>query len=68
MVMLRLPVVEPFDWPLTLRMIGAHAVPGGERLDPESHTYTRVLNGTFGPLVVTIPLRGRLGGGACRKS
>lgn len=54
MVMLRLPVVEPFDWPLTLRMIGAHAVPGGERLDPESHTYTRVLNGTFGPLVVTI--------------
>ena len=50
----RLPVVEPFDWPLTLRMIGAHAVPGGERLDPESHTYTRVLNGTFGPLVVTI--------------
>ena len=54
MVMLRLPVVEPFDWPLTLRMIGAHAVPGGERLDPQTSAYTRVLNGSFGPLAVTI--------------
>ena len=54
MVMLRLPVVEPFDWPLALRMIGAHAVPGGEQLDLETHAYTRVLDGTFGPLAVTI--------------
>lgn len=54
MVMLRLPVVEPFDWPLALRMIGAHAVPGGEQLDPETLAYTRVLDGAFGPLAVTV--------------
>ena len=57
MVILRLPVVEPFDWPLALRMIGAHAVPGGERLDPQTAAYVRVLNGIFGPLAVTIRAR-----------
>ena len=54
MVTLQLSVVEPFDWPLALRMIGAHAVPGGEQLDPEIVAYTRVVDGTFGPLAVTI--------------
>lgn len=54
MVTLQLPLVEPFDWSLALRMIGAHAVPGGERLDPASRAYTRVLNGALGPLTVTI--------------
>lgn len=52
--MLRLPFAEPFDWPLALRMIGAHAVPGGEQLDPETFAYTRVLDGTSGPLAVTV--------------
>jgi 3-methyladenine DNA glycosylase/8-oxoguanine DNA glycosylase len=53
-VLIRLPYVAPYDWPLALRMIGAHAVPGGERLEADGVAYTRVLTGRRGPLAVTV--------------
>lgn len=54
MVLLRLPYAGPFDWSLALRMIGAHAVPGGERLEADGRAYTRVLSGSREPLAVTV--------------
>jgi 3-methyladenine DNA glycosylase/8-oxoguanine DNA glycosylase len=53
-VLIRLPFVGPYDWPLALRMMGAHAVPGGERLGDDGRAYTRVLTGRRGPLAVTV--------------
>jgi 3-methyladenine DNA glycosylase/8-oxoguanine DNA glycosylase len=53
-VLLRLPFVGPYDWSLALRMIGAHAVPGAERLDPSSGAYTRLLAGPTGRVAVTV--------------
>ena len=51
---LRLPFVGAYDWPLALRMIGAHAVPGGEVTDPVAGTHRRLLPGAAGPLAVTV--------------
>lgn len=55
--MLSLPFVGAYDWPLALRMIGAHAVPGGERLEPDGRTYTRVLPSPSGPQVISVGAR-----------
>lgn len=51
-----LPFTGPYDWPLALRMIGAHAVPGGERLETDDRSYTRVLpaDGSGPPVVLTV--------------
>ena len=35
--------VGPYDWPLTLRMIGAHTVPGCEELDVAAGRYARMM-------------------------
>lgn len=53
-MLLRLPFVGPYDWPLAVRMITAHAVPGAERVDGES--YTRLLASPAGPQPVTVRL------------
>ncbi len=53
-MLLELPVVGAHDWPLTLRMIGAHAVPGGEVTDPVTGTHRRLLPGADGPLAVAV--------------
>jgi 3-methyladenine DNA glycosylase/8-oxoguanine DNA glycosylase len=52
--MLRLPFAGGYDWPLALRMIGAHAVPGAERLEPDGQAYTRVLTVGVAPTAVTV--------------
>ena len=49
-----MPFVGAYDWPLALRMIGAHAVPGGEVTDPVAGTHRRLLPGAAGPLAVTV--------------
>ena len=49
-MLLELPFVGAYDWPLALRMIGAHAVPGGEVTDPAAGTHRRLLPGPAGPL------------------
>lgn len=51
---LLLPYDGAYDWPLTLRMIGAHAVPGGETTDLVTGTHRRLLPGSTGPLVVAV--------------
>ena len=53
-MLLELPFVGAYDWSLALRMIGAHAVPGGELTDPVAGTHRRVLPGPAGPLAVTV--------------
>jgi 3-methyladenine DNA glycosylase/8-oxoguanine DNA glycosylase len=53
-VLLELPFVGAYDWPLALRMIGAHAVPGGEVTDPAVGTHRRLLPSSVGPLAVTV--------------
>ena len=53
-MLLQLPFVGAYDWPLALRMIGAHAVPGGEVTDPVAGTHRRLLPGAAGPLTVTV--------------
>ena len=53
-MLLRLPFVGAYDWPLALRMIGAHAVPGGEVTDPSAGTHRRLLPGSTGPVGVTV--------------
>lgn len=45
---------EPYDWPLTLRMIGAHTVPGAEELDLRAGRYARLLPTSAGPLKITL--------------
>ena len=49
-----MPFVGAYDWPLALRMIGAHAVPGGEITDPVAGTHRRLLPGRRGPVAVTV--------------
>lgn len=51
---LLLPYDGAYDWPLTLRMIGAHAVPAGETTDLATGTHRRLLPGSAGPLVVAV--------------
>ncbi len=51
---LLLPFVGAYDWPLALRMIGAHAVPGGETTDHATGTHRRLLSAPSGPLAVTV--------------
>lgn len=51
---LELPFVGAYDWPLALRMIGAHAVPGGETTDLATGTHRRLLPGSTRPLAVTV--------------
>jgi len=53
-VLLELPFVGAYDWPLALRMIGAHAVPGGEVTDPAAGTHQRLLPGPAGSVSVTV--------------
>jgi len=53
-VLLELPFVGAYDWPLALRMIGAHAVPGGEVTDLTTGTHRRLLPGPHGPLAITV--------------
>lgn len=53
-MLLELPFVGAYDWPLALRMIGAHAVPGGEITDPAAGTHRRLLPGPEGPVGVTV--------------
>ena len=53
-MLLELPFVGAYDWPLALRMIGAHAVPGGEITDPVAGTHRRLLPGRAGPVAVTV--------------
>ena len=45
---------EPYDWPLTLRMIGAHTVPGAEELDLREGRYARLLPTSAGPMKITL--------------
>ncbi len=49
-----LHTVEPYDWHLTLRMIGAHTVPGTERLDLAAGTYARLVSTTVGPVAIQL--------------
>ncbi len=49
-----LHTVEPYDWPLTLRMIGAHTVPGTERLDLAAGTYARLVPTAAGPVAIEL--------------
>ena len=49
-----LPAVEPYDWQLTLRMIGAHTVPGTERLDLAAGTYARLVPTAAGPVAIQL--------------
>ncbi|GAA3700697.1 hypothetical protein GCM10022204_16860 [Microlunatus aurantiacus] len=53
-MLLQLPFVGAYDWPLALRMIGAHAVPGGETTDPVTGAHRRLLPGSSGPVAVTV--------------
>ena len=53
-MLLELPFVGAHDWSLALRMIGAHAVPGGEVTDPVAQTHRRLLPGATRPLAVTV--------------
>ncbi len=53
-MLLELPFVGAYDWSLALRMIGAHAVPGGEVTDPVAQTHRRLLPGATRPLAVTV--------------
>ena len=53
-MLLELPFVGAYDWPLALRMIGAHAVPGGEVTDPGAGSHRRLLPGPAGPVGVTV--------------
>lgn len=53
-MLLRLPFTGSYDWPLALRMMAAHAVPGVERPDPAAGSLARVLPGQLGPLAVTV--------------
>lgn len=53
-MLLRLPFVGAYDWPLALRMIGAHAVPGGEVTDLTTGTHRRLLPGPRGPLEIAV--------------
>ncbi|MDN5804122.1 MAG: hypothetical protein L0H26_05980, partial [Microlunatus sp.] len=52
--MLHLPFIAPYDWALALRMIGAHAVPGGEVTDSPGGTHRRLLLGQERPLLVEL--------------
>lgn len=58
-MIIRLPFPGPYDWPLALRMISAHAVPGGERLDDGTGGYARVLSSASGPRVVVVRPEGQ---------
>ena len=49
-----LAYTEPYDWPLTLRMIGAHTVPGAEELDLRAGRYARLLPTSAGPVKITL--------------
>lgn len=53
-MLLELPFVGAYDWSLALRMIGAHAVPGGEVTDPVAGTHRRLLPGAAGPVHITV--------------
>lgn len=53
-MVLRLPFVGAYDWSLALRMIGAHAVPGGEVTDLITGTHRRLVPGLAGPVRVTV--------------
>lgn len=50
----RLGFHEPYDWPLALRMIGAHTVPGAEVLDLAAGRYARLLPTPAGPVEITL--------------
>lgn len=53
-VIRELRYVEPYDWRLTLRMIGAHTVPGAEDLDVAAGRYRRLLPTAGGPVAITL--------------
>jgi AraC family transcriptional regulator, regulatory protein of adaptative response / DNA-3-methyladenine glycosylase II len=56
MITRSLEYTEPYDWPLTLRMIGAHTVPGAEELDHAAGRYARLLPTPAGPVKITVAI------------